>query len=128
MAYNTSFSNKYETAVKNAISECGYEPMIIKDKEHNEYIPMEIGYEIATSAALIGDLTEQNNGVYFEAGYARGNHIPVILTCREGEKCHFDVSQYNTIFWKIDHAGMDELKKRLMRRIKATLNNEHGKE
>lgn len=117
------FLKKYEDVVKGAIADCGYEPMIIKDKEHNEYIPSEIEYEISTSVAVIGDLTGENNGVYYETGYARGENIPVIFTCKkedgENENIHFDIRQINTIFWQYKH--MDELGKRLIRRIKATL-------
>lgn len=123
MAYNKDFSEKYEDVVKRAIEDCGYEPMIIKDKEHNEYIPSEIEYEISTSVAVIGDLTGENNGVYYETGYARGENIPVIFTCKkedgENESIHFDIRQINTIFWQ--YKDMDELGKRLIRRIKATL-------
>lgn len=128
----------YEKAVKEAISKCGYTPMIIRDKEHIDYIPLEIEHEISHSAALIADLTEQNNGVYYEAGLARGKGIPVIFTCNKPEnersleealgknstgsgKIHFDVAQINTIFWQHDDQKLDELKDRLIRRIKSIL-------
>ena len=94
--------------------------------------------EISHSAALIADLTEQNNGVYYEAGLARGKGIPVIFTCNKPEnersleealgknstgsgKIHFDVAQINTIFWQHDDQKLDELKDRLIRRIKSIL-------
>ena len=128
MSYNETHESlkEYEDVVKDAISKCGYEPMIIKDKEHSGYIPLEIEYEISTSLALIADLTEQNNGVYFETGYARGKKVPVILTCeknenKDSEKIHFDVAQINTIFWELKEDNLEELKKALERRILATL-------
>lgn len=128
MSYNEKHESlkEYEDVVKAAISKCGYEPMIIKDKEHSGYIPLEIEYEISTSLALIADLTEQNNGVYFETGYARGKKVPVILTCeknenKDSEKIHFDVAQINTIFWELKEDNLEELKKALERRILATL-------
>lgn len=143
MSYSgTAELNFYEKAVKEAISKCGYTPMIIRDKEHIDYIPLEIEYEISHSSALIADLTEQNNGVYYEAGLARGKGIPVIFTCNKTEnegnlekkdkksttenrtgsgKIHFDVAQINTIFWQHDEQKTGELKDRLIRRIKSIL-------
>ena len=128
MSYNREHKSliKYEDVVKTAISQCGYEPMIIKDKEHSGYIPLEIEYEISTSSALIADLTEQNNGVYFEAGYARGKNVPVIFTSEkiennDSQKIHFDVAQINTIFWELKEDNLEELQKALERRILATL-------
>lgn len=141
MSYSgTAELNFYEKAVKEAINKCGYTPMIIRDKEHIDYIPLEIEYEISHSAALIADLTEQNNGVYYEAGLAKGKNIPVIFTCNKPEiegsleeapgknstgsgKIHFDVAQINTIFWQHDEQKTDELKDRLIRRIKSILDN-----
>jgi hypothetical protein len=43
-------------------------------------------------------------GVYWEAGMAYGLGRPVIHTCEDHSesksRIHFDVNQYNTIFWK----------------------------
>lgn len=139
MSYSgTAELNFYEKAVKEAINKCGYTPMIIRDKEHIDYIPLEIEYEISHSSALIADLTGQNNGVYYEAGLAKGKNIPVIFTCNKPEiegsleeapgknstgsgKIHFDVAQINTIFWQYNEQKFGELKDRLIRRIKSIL-------
>ena len=45
-------------------------------------------------------------GVYWEAGYAKGQKKQVILTCDNSEetikRIHFDLQQYNQIRWKDD--------------------------
>ena len=50
-------------------------------------------------------------GVYWEAGFAYGLNKPVIHTCKDDEKSrrriHFDVDQYNTIFWKDGDFGIE---------------------
>lgn len=124
MSYKDDYKlRRYENEVKTAIERCGCKYMIIRDKEHNNYIPTEIIHEITTSAAVIGDLTEQNNGVYFEIGYAMGRKVPVIITCEDEEeqkgRIHFDVKQINTIYWK--SGDMKDFEDRLVKRIKATV-------
>jgi hypothetical protein len=105
----------------NAINDCGYLPMIIDIKEHNNQIVPEIFYEIRQSNYIIADLTGHRNGVYYEAGYAEALGKPVILTCKESDfdNRHFDVAQKNTIVWK----DKEDLYKRLVDRITATVGN-----
>lgn len=119
MNFNDEFRHIYENGIKAAISETGYTPMRIDDKEHNEFIPDEIIAEIRRSRFLVADMTGQKHGVYFEAGFALGLGIPVIWTCRKDEidQCHFDTKQINHIFWETP----EELKEKLVNRIRATI-------
>lgn len=112
-----------EHAFKEAIINAGFQPMIIKDKEHNNYIMPEIFYEIENSSAVVMDLTLQNFGAYYEAGYALGLNKQVIACCKEDvftdptKKPHFDISQKSMIVWKDE----DDLKEKLTKRIKYTI-------
>lgn len=114
------FDNSMEKArekIMVAIRTCGYEPMIIDIKEHNNQIVPEIFKEIEDSEFVVADLTGHRGGVYYEAGYAMAKKKQVILSCKDGERTHFDVAQINTIYWKDE----DELCDRLVKRIKATI-------
>lgn len=102
-------------AIKRAIRDSGLEPTIIDEIEHINYIPLEILSTIKKSGFMIADLTEQNNGVYYEAGFAGGLNIPVIFTCKKDDVRHFDISQVNTILWKNE----DELYTLLVKRLLA---------
>ncbi len=108
----------FAEALKQAISLAGYEPHVVKDEPHNDYIMNKVLNLINESRFVIADLTcvpEEisedgrpakgvRGGVYFEAGYALEKGLPVILTCREDAdaqaRVHFDLAQRNTIFWK----------------------------
>lgn len=103
--------------IENAIVVCGYKPILIDAKEHNNQIVPEIFKEINDSVFIVADLTGQRGGVYYEVGYATAKGKQVILSCKEEEKTHFDVAQINTIYWKDE----DDLYKRLVNRIKATI-------
>jgi len=117
-----SFNNKMNDAadaIKEAIENCGLKALRMDSKEHNNEISGEILLEIKNSRIVIADITEQRNGVYFEAGFALGHNKSVIWTCKESDKenIHFDTRQYNHIIWKNEYA----LRKKLEDRIKATL-------
>ena len=53
----------------------------IDQKEHNNEISGEILYEISRSLLLVAEVSNHNQGVYFEAGFAIGRRIPVIWCC-----------------------------------------------
>jgi nucleoside 2-deoxyribosyltransferase len=102
-------------AIKKSITDCGLEPLLIDEVEHTNFIPLEIQAKIKNSGYMIADLTTQNHGAYFEAGYAMGLNIPVIWCCKEDEKTklHFDIRQYNNILWQNEEDLYIRLKKRL---------------
>lgn len=119
-------SVKYiENCFKKAISEAGYKPQIIKDKEHNNYIMPEIFYEIKRSRFVVVDVTKPNFGAYYEAGYAHALGKEVIVCCKKetfenkDTKPHFDIAQKSMILWENE----SDLITRLKNRIKATVSN-----
>lgn len=116
MSFDSSMQRAREF-IMDAIQSCGYVPMLIDIKEHNNQIVPEIYKEINGSEFVIADLTGQRGGVYYEAGYAVAKDKNLILCCKKGENPHFDVAQINTIFWKNE----EDLKERLVKRIKATV-------
>ena len=82
--------------------------------------------EIQTSRFLIADLTHENAGAYWEAGYAEGLGKPVIYTCEkakfEEQKTHFDTNHHLTVVWDADN--LSEAADELKATIRATLPGE----
>lgn len=111
--------SKARECIKSAISDNGFLPVIIDEKEHNNQIVPEILHEIRNSAFMVADITGHRNGVYYEAGYAEALGKRVIMTCKDSsfDECHFDVRQKNIVIWK-DEA---ELYERLFKRIKVSI-------
>ncbi|MGM9552028.1 MAG: hypothetical protein ACI3XA_07215 [Clostridia bacterium] len=106
--------------IKKAIVECGFEPRIMDEIEHNHQIVPEMLYEIRQARFVIAELTGHNNGAYYEAGYAFGLGKEVIQVCNKeqfSKDGHLDVKQVNTVLW----ADQDDLYKRLTARINATI-------
>ncbi len=128
MGFKEDLLEAHEKAIKTACKECGFNSLLISEKEHNEGITDRIIAEIKTSKFMITDFTYNNCGAYFEAGYAQGRGLEVIRTCKKewfdgedenGNKnhVHFDINHYNFIIWK----DYNDLKEKLINRIRATI-------
>ena len=84
---------------------------------------------LRTSRFVIADLTRDNNGAYWEAGFAEGLGRPVIYTCRKNEwdqrdqpselKVHFDTNHHLTVIW--DPENLQDAATRLTATIRNTL-------
>jgi hypothetical protein len=75
-------------------------------------IDNQIRAAIRTARFVVADLSHDNDGAYFEAGFAEGLGLPVIYTCEAGkfakEKTHFDTNHMVTVLWdadKLNEAG-----------------------
>ncbi len=104
-------------AIKQGIRDAGFTPILIDEVEHNGFITPELLSHIKKSKFVVVDLTHQNNGAYFEEGYAMGLGKPVIQLCKKDVRLHFDIAQKNTIIWKDE----SEIPLRLKNRITATI-------
>lgn len=104
-------------AIRKGITDAGYMAIFIDEVQHNDFITPELLKHIRDSRFVVADLTHQNNGAYFEEGYAMGLGKPVIQLCQKGIKLHFDIAQKNTIMWETE----DDIPSRLTNRIKATI-------
>lgn len=110
-------TKKLREAIREGIKNAGYNAVLIDEVEHNEFITPELLKHIKDSKFVVVDLTHQNNGAYFEEGYAMGLGKPVIQLCNSGTKLHFDIAQKNTIIWETE----EDIPERLEKRIKATI-------
>ena len=118
MWFDSEMEAAYERGFRPALVACGFEPLRIDRKDHNNKIDDEIVSEIRRSALVIADFTGNRGGVYFEAGLALGLGLNVVWTCRFGdqESLHFDTRQYNHILWE----NPEDLELQLKRRLQAT--------
>lgn len=96
--------------IRKGISEAGYIPIFIDEVQYNDFITPELLKYIKDSKFVVVDLSHQNNGAYFEEGYAMGLGKPVIQLCKKGVNLHFDIAQKNTIMWESEDAIPNKLK------------------
>lgn len=119
MWFSDEVSPLWTQVIEPAIRSAGYEPIRIDSKQHNGKIDDEIMASIRSARFVVADFTGNRGGVYYEAGFAHGLGLPVIFMCRQGDELHFDVRQYNCIFWQPDE--LLEAQERVKNRILATL-------
>ena len=116
--------NKERIAViQKAIIESGFEPLVMNQVETNNWIMPEIFYYIKNCRFVVVDFSLRCDGAYYEAGYAAALDKPVIHLFdkreeRKNNKLHFDIAQKSTVFY----SDYDDLKDKLIKRIKATIN------
>jgi len=87
-------------AVKEGI---GYDLVDMRDVARAGIIDNIMRAQIRDAAFVVVDLTHDNYGAYWEAGYAEGLGKPVIYICEEekfkSDKTHFDTNHCTTVLW-----------------------------
>jgi nucleoside 2-deoxyribosyltransferase len=80
--------------------------------------------QIRDSAFVLVDLTHDNAGAYWEAGYAEGLGKPVIYLCEKSKfdkaKTHFDTNHCTTVIWDIEN--VQQFKNELIATLRRSLN------
>jgi len=104
-------------SIRTAIERAGYSPLRLDEHLLVNRIDDEIIAQLRRSKFLVPDLSDENNGAYFEAGFMLGMGRPVVWICdkRKLDKIHFDTRQYSTI----DYEDLPDLEKRLQNKIEA---------
>ena len=100
------------TCFKPATQRAGFALRSLNEAPSAGLIDNQIRAAIRTARFVVADLTHDNNGAYFEAGFAEGLGVPVIYTCEvtkfKEKRTHFDTNHMLTVPWDIsnlDNAG-----------------------
>ena len=111
----------YEENIKTAVNETGFEIQLLRDVLQAGSIDDQLRVQIRKAKFLLVDLTDDNNGAYWEAGFAEGLNKPVIYLCEKNKfdefKTHFDTNHLTTVLWHPDTINED------MKNLKAVICN-----
>lgn len=101
MWFNSEMAKAYTEGIAPAVSRAGYMVQRVDDEPHTEYIMEKMLGMIRVAPFVVADFTGHRNGVYYEAGFARGLGRQVFACCRadEFDKAHFDTKQLNHLLW-----------------------------
>lgn len=125
---HTDLDKIVEEHFKPAVKATGFDLKPLNESQPAGLIDDRMRVEIRQSRFLIADLTHQNRGAYWEAGYAEGLGKFVIYTCRKDifdtktEGTHFDTNHHLTVLWEPDK--LPEAAEKLKATIRATLPEE----
>ena len=113
--------------VKPAVKEdIGYDLVDMRDVGKAGIIDNIMRVQIRDAKFVIADLTHDNNGAYWEAGYAEGLGKPVIYIC-EKEKfeskdgTHFDTNHCTTVIWSKSRDNDDDFRQKLTATLRRSL-------
>ena len=103
--------NELETfvqeVVKPTVERMGFRLIDVRDVSKAGIIDNIIRSQIRSARFVIADLTHDNNGAYWEAGYAEGLGKSVIYICEkskfEEKRTHFDTNHCTTVLWSRDN-------------------------
>lgn len=99
-----------------AVERTGFNLKRLDDDPRAGLIDDRLRIEIQGARFVLADLTHDNRGAYWEAGYAEGLGKPVIYTCEkkvfDAKKSHFDTNHHLYVVWEEEYLGdaMDRLK------------------
>ena len=98
-----------ENTVKPIVKEgTGYDLVHMRNVPRAGVIDNIMRIQIRDAAFVIADLTHDNHGAYWEAGYAEGLGKPVVYICEktkfEEESTHFDTNHCTTVLWSSDES------------------------
>lgn len=97
---NPELDTLFDTCLRPAVEQTGYEIRTVTQRA--DLIDAVIEDEIRRCRFLVADLSDANNGAYWEAGFAHGLGKPVIYICRANVATHFDANHRQTVKWNLD--------------------------
>jgi nucleoside 2-deoxyribosyltransferase len=127
MWFHPDLAQVYDEGIAPALLACGYGPYRVDRHAHGNKIDDEIIANIRKSRLVVADLTGLRPNAFYEAGFAYGLAIPMIITCNEDSEVDitqshptgavvagskrqtwfkhvadhaFDVRQYTVLGWK----------------------------
>ncbi len=128
MWFNEATDALYDRAIAPAVRAAGYHPLRIDQKpDFLGKIDDQIIAEIRRSRFMVADFTHGDGGVrgsvYYEVGFAQGQDIPVVFTCRDDQlnELHFDTNHFLHLSWPRGHAEalIEPLKNRILANLGA---------
>lgn len=120
---DAALNSLLDEVLKPAAKRAGFDLFKLDDRPRAGLIDDRMRVDIRAADFVVADLTHDNLGAYWEAGYAEGLGKPVIYTCERSKfdqtKTHFDTNHHLTIIW--DAAAPSEAGVQLTETIRATL-------
>lgn len=109
--------------IADTLKDLGYEPYLVDQDPHQDLIDLRIYDNVRQSRFVVADLTYNRQSVYYEAGFAHGLGLQVVLTCRadsfkdeddDFKRVHFDLNHRNILVWEDEKVLKDKLEKHIL--------------
>jgi hypothetical protein len=114
---NKELDRVFNECLRPAVAATGYE--LRPATQRAGLVDAAIEDEIRRCRFLIADLSDDNAGAYWEAGFAEGLGKPVVYVCSAKVDTHFDTNHRHTVRW--DLSTLDQTATKLKAVIRNTL-------
>ncbi len=116
MTFDPALSTAWNDGLQPGIAAAGYRPERVDTGHHAGKIDDRIMAMIREARFVVVDVTTQNRGAYFEAGFALGLDRQVIWSVREDDlaNVHFDTRQFNHVVWTDPADLRDKIRDRVL--------------
>lgn len=120
MPFREPFNTLYKEVIEPR-TKLDFEVNRIDEKPGPGLIFKDIQQEIAEADVVIAEISDPNQNVFYEVGYAHALNKPTILLAKRGIQLPFDISSYRVIFYDDSIGGKPEVERNLDRFLRAVL-------
>ena len=119
--FTTPFNRIWNTVIRKAAAEEGFNPIRIDEVAGPNPILAEIKRHITEAAVVIAEITPLNANVFYELGFADARNKRLVILAQKGVTLPFDIRGYRVVFYDDVIGGEIELTKNLRNQLRAAL-------
>jgi hypothetical protein len=121
MPFHEPFNSMHREVILPEGERLGLEVIRVDELTRPGIILEDIRREISESKVVIAEITDPDQNVFYELGYAHALNKPTILLARRGRELRFDIRSYRVIFYDDTIGGKPEVERNLAKHLKSVL-------
>lgn len=121
MQFSEPYHELYEDVIQPVTKDFGLEAHHAGEVFGPGIILYDIVHDINEAKIVVAEITEQNQNVFYELGYAHALRKPTILLAERGKDLPFDVSGYRCLFYENSIGGKRKVEEGLRKHLQAIL-------
>ncbi len=121
MPFHEPFNSMYREVIQPEGERAGLEVIRVDELTRPGIIFEDIRRQISESKVVIAEITDPNQNVFYELGYAHALNKPTILLARRGRDLPFDIRSYRVIFYDDTIGGKPEVERNLAKHLRSVL-------
>ena len=121
MSFDKSHRELYDECLKPVIEKSGFAVDRGDELLSSGAVLSQIEDAINHSDVVLAELSESNMNVYFEVGYARALHKPLVLVAKRGVQLPFDVGGLRVLYYDDSVSGYRHLRDGLEKFLRTSI-------
>jgi len=121
MQFSEPYQELYQDVIQPVTRDFGLEAHHAGEVFGPGIILDDIVHDINEAKIVVAEITEQNQNVFYELGYAHALRKPTILLAEKNKDLPFDVSGYRCLFYENSIGGKRKVEEGLRKHLQAIL-------